>query len=392
MESLYSKILSDITDAQEADGLVPTMAPLMRYMCGPMHNTITWGGALCLVPGHLKHYYGSSLVFARVFAPCVRYMEYMAARERHGGLIEHGLGDWGRDIAYGNHQANIETAIYYQCLRNVEMMARELGRPDDEARFARWADRIRTVYNDQLLVTDRAKFPYAHYTSLDNPGARDRTMVAQAVALSTGLVPAEHRADVVAAFLAAADASDFTMQAGEIGLKYLWDTLALPEVDRPDIVLAMARREEHPSYMRFLRHGETTLSEFWQDACRSKCHDMLGTVYQWFYEAVLGVRPSDEPGQEAYRAWTLRPPFASEFGRVKGEVNCPYGLIRVSFERTEQGARVEILVPTGTLCTLALPREESSALVRRTGVDGARSVAGRAIQLRQGEYILETRP
>jgi hypothetical protein len=27
--------------------------------------------------------------------------------------------------------------------------------------------------------------------------------------------------------------------------------------------------------MRFLRRGETTLLEFWQDECRSKCHDML---------------------------------------------------------------------------------------------------------------------
>jgi hypothetical protein len=32
-------------------------------------------------------------------------------------LIEHGLGDWGRGIAFGNNQANIETAVYYRCLQ-----------------------------------------------------------------------------------------------------------------------------------------------------------------------------------------------------------------------------------------------------------------------------------
>lgn len=390
MESLYSKILLDIMDAQEPDGLVPTMAPLMRYMCGPMHNTITWGGALCLIPGHLKHYYGSTGVFSRVYASCVRYLEYMKERERKGGLIEHGLGDWGRDIAYGNHQANIETAIYYQCLRNVEMMARELGKREDEQRFGRWATRIYNVYNDRLLVTDKKEYPHVHYTSLDTPGTIDRTMVAQAMALTFGLVPEAHRRDVMAAFLAAAEASDYTMLAGEIGLKYLWDVLALPEVDRPDIVLAMARREEHPSYMRFLRRGETTLSEFWQDACRSKSHDMLGTIYQWFYEAVLGVRPSDEPGREAYRAWSLRPPFTSEFQSVQGEVDCPYGLIRVQFERRKgTGARVELQVPVGTTCDVLLPREKSKIRLRKIGGAGEIEASGKRVELRHGQYILD---
>jgi hypothetical protein len=30
-------------------------------------------------------------------------MEYMKTKERKGGLIEHGLGDWGRGIAFGNN-------------------------------------------------------------------------------------------------------------------------------------------------------------------------------------------------------------------------------------------------------------------------------------------------
>jgi hypothetical protein len=32
MEAVYSKILDDIIDTQEPSGLVPTMAPLVRYM------------------------------------------------------------------------------------------------------------------------------------------------------------------------------------------------------------------------------------------------------------------------------------------------------------------------------------------------------------------------
>lgn len=362
-----------------------------------MHDTITWGGAVCLLPEMIKRYYGSTAVFAKAYAPSVRYMEYMRGKERLGGLIEHGLGDWGRDIAFGNHQANIETAVYYKCLRNVAMMAAELGHAADGEMFTAWADRIYAVYNRHLLVTatnDNTEYPYAYYTSRDTPGKRDRTMVAQAVALQFGLVPPHLQQEIETAFIAAAEDSGHVMLAGEIGLKYLWDTLASPGVDRPDIVLDMARQEEHPSYMRFLRRGETTLLEFWQDNCRSKCHDMLGTIYAWFYAYALGIQPLED----AYRRWQLRPCFRAEFDHVEGKFESPYGLIHVRFDRRGQKdgmAVVNVTVPTGTTCELVLPAKTSTVEVQRQSVlleDDTRWHDGPVVQLLQGQYTLKIRP
>ncbi|KAM0324869.1 hypothetical protein ACHAQA_007835 [Verticillium albo-atrum] len=394
MESLYTKILDDMIDAQESDGLIPTMAPEMRYMCGPLHDTITWGGALVLLPEMLKRFYGSTAAFEKVFNPCVRYMEYIQTKERQGGLIEHGLGDWGIDIAFGNHQANIETAIYYKCLRNIELMAKDLGYAAQEQRFKAWADRIYNVYNEHLLVNSKTDRPYAYYTSLDEPGTRDCTMVAQAFALQFQLVPAEHVVDVQKAFVEACAGG--RIRAGEIGLKFLWNTLA--DVDRPDIVLTMARQEEHPSYMRFLRRGETTLNEFWQDACRSKCHDMLATIHEWFYEAVLGLRIESE----AYKVWTVKPPLASEFDHVEGVVDCPYGEIKIVFDRKcrdassggEDVVEMQITVPTGTTGVLLLPSETSRVHVSRLSASPvAKSTAqGSRIPLLPGRYTLELHP
>lgn len=308
-------------------------------------------------------------------------MDYLHTKERKGGLIEHGLGDWGRDIAFGNHQANIETAIYYKCLRNVELMAQELGRREEADKYSTWAERIYKAYNDNLLVTTRGEHPYAFYTSLDNPGTHDRTMIAQAMALQYDLVPPEYKADVTRAFID--DCQDCKIRAGEIGLRYLWNTLA--DVDRPDIVLAMARREEHPSYMRFIRRGETTLLEFWQDECRSKSHDMLGTIYEWCYEAVLGVRVEED----GYRRWSVRPPLNSEFGRVEGAIDCPYGNIEVMFERASDGGgtRLRVRVPTGTVGAVLLP-ESSKVQGVREGDNDVRVFKGPRVELRQGTYEL----
>jgi hypothetical protein len=389
MESLYSKILDDILDAQEPNGLVPTMAPEMRYMCGPLHDTISWGGAICLLPDILLRYYDSTHVIPKVYPAAVRYMEYMRTKERKGGLIEHGLGDWGREIAYGNHQANIETAIYFRCLQCVAMMATELGKADEAAYFTEWANRIASVYNKHLLVTDDPSRPYAYYTSLDDYPHRDATAVNQALALQYELVPEEYQEDVMRAFLD--DTKDGRIRAGEIGLPYLFNTLG--DAKRPDIVLQMARQEEHPSYMRFLRRGETTLSEFWQDACRSKCHDMLGTIYEWFYASVLGLKPVGN----AYRTFVIEPAYKSEFDHIEGEVDSPYGLIKVKLTRKSEDSgdregtiTLHVTIPFGTTATVKLPSLGADETADRRVFVGdekdGKKVTGETVELSHGTY------
>jgi hypothetical protein len=102
VEDLYVKIIDDIVDAQDPSGLVPTMAPEIRYMTGPFRDTITWGAALILLPNILQRFYGSSQAISHIYTPAVRYLEYLHLKERRGGLLEHGLGDWGREVGFGN--------------------------------------------------------------------------------------------------------------------------------------------------------------------------------------------------------------------------------------------------------------------------------------------------
>jgi hypothetical protein len=364
MESLYTKILDDILDAQERSGLVPTMAPEMRYMCGPLHDTITWGCALIFIPDILRRYYGSTQCIARMYRAGESYMRYMKGKERRGGLIEHGLGDWGRGIAHGNAQANIETAVYHECLVCMARFAEHLGLKDEAERWRGEARRVWEVYNKELLVTDDgSRGLRAFYTSRDEYPKKDCDAVCQAVALQFGMVPEEYVDAVQQAFLS--DVSDGKIRAGEIGLRYLFNTLG--DLKRTDLVLQMARQEEHPSYMRFLRRGETTLLEFWQDECRSKCHDMLGSVLEWFWAFVLGVRNNEGEGGEGWRKWTVSVDWESEFEGVEGGFDGPYGWVGVKWWKREGKGGLELSVPVGTQAKFMLPFEGCEVSVERTG-------------------------
>ncbi|KAB8290820.1 hypothetical protein EYC80_008457 [Monilinia laxa] len=357
MEALYTKILDDILDAQERSGLVPTMAPEMRYMCGPLHDTITWGCALIFIPDILQRYYGTTRSIAKMYRAGERYMAYMKGKERHGGLIEHGLGDWGRGIAHGNAQANIETAIYHECLLCMSRFAKHLNLSEEEKSWKAEAKRIFDVYNRHLLKTDDQCHPHAFYTSRDNYPKHDCDAVCQAVALQFNMVPPEHIPDIQQAFLS--DVSDGKIRAGEIGLRYLFNTLG--DLGRSDLVLQMARQEEHPSYMRFLRRGETTLLEFWQDACRSKCHDMLGSILEWFYVCVLGLKV----GEEGWRTFTVAPDYKGEFGNVEGEFESPYGTIRLIWSKENGAVEMNLSVPVGSKATVVLPSDVCSISLQR---------------------------
>ncbi|THY68616.1 hypothetical protein D6C97_00125 [Aureobasidium pullulans] len=292
MEALYTKIIYDMIDAQEPSGLVPTMAPEIRYMCGPLHDTISWGGALCLLPELLVKYYGSAWVIPQVYPAAVRYMDYMKTKERLG---------------------------------------------------------------------------------------------AQAYALQFNMVPSEHIPSVQQAFLASV--SDNRIRSGELGLKCIFETLI--DLQRPDIVLAMARQEEHPSYMRFLRKGETTFLEFWQDECRSKSHDLFCTIHEWFYAGVLGIRPVGD----AYRTFLVRPPYDSEFKDVEGFVDCPYGRIEVKFGQTSEKVVLNVTVPVGTEASISIPESfGSSVKVLRGDREVAANRKGQNhLQLKNGGYSIEFR-
>lgn len=189
------------------------------------------------------------------------------------------------------------------------------------------------------------------------------------------------------------DTKDGRIHAGEIGLRYLFNTLG--DAKRPDIVLQMARQEEHPSYMRFLRRGETTLSEFWQDACRSKCHDMLGTIYEWFYASVLGLKPLGN----AWRTFVIEPAYDSEFDHIEGEVDSPYGLINVKLTRKVEESddskgttALRVTVPFGTTATINLPSfnvdDTADCLIFVGDEKDGKKFTEKTIELSHGTYTV----
>ena len=111
-----------------------------------------------------------------------------------------------------------------------------------------------------------------------------------------------------------------------------------------ELICRFITRESHPSYYAFVSDGETTLGEYWETNPRSHCHDMMGHIIEWYYNGLAGIEPL-EPG---FGRVSVHPYLPEGMNCFTCSYETPYGAIRVSADRDENGAaRFAIETPPG---------------------------------------------
>ena len=229
-------------------------------------------------------------------------------------------------------------------------MADVLGRSADADRYRRLAEEIKQAFNTRYL--DRSA---GIYRTERNVGYRQTS---NAMALDYGLVPPEMVAQVVSNLVADVRKRDNHLGTGSFGTAALLP--ALSDNGQAELAYAIASQTTYPSWGWWLANGATTTWEQWKLQVRSRNHAFLGSVDDWFYKYLAGMRPA-EPG---YKKVTIRPCFPSGLSWVKSAIETPYGQVSVDWKRTG-GNAVEIAVglPPNTTAELWLPDESSSRLL-----------------------------
>ncbi|WP_169088493.1 family 78 glycoside hydrolase catalytic domain [Paenibacillus sp. PL91] len=348
VEELWLKITRDMMEAQTEEGLIPDIAPEYSRFSDGFRDSIAWGSAIILVPELLLQTYGNRTAMEETYPAMKAYLNYLKLKEVDGGLINHGLGDWGiAPQTGGDYIENVETAFYYESYRLTSKFASLLGLASDAEHYAREAERVKRCYNAKLLrrIASEGEGRYA-YCKL-NGEFDPLNQVVQAIPLYFGLVDEEYRSDIESALLHAA--SGRQLRSGEIGLRYLFGALA--GMKRNDIVFDMMMQPEHPSYIRFVERGETALPEFWTDDSRSRNHDMMGHILEWLYKELLGISSVGD----AYKEILIAPGCSDLIHRVTGSHRSVRGEIHVDFMSEACGLRLAVTLPPNTSGMIKLP-------------------------------------
>ena len=298
---LYSRLMRQMRDAQQPDGMMPTIAPYYTWFGWGFDDSPEWGAAFILAPWILYQYDGNDALLRGYYGDMQHYIHYLNTRAheetdslghvtkpRH--IINYGLGDWydlgPKGPGYSQLTPNgvTATAIYFEEVQAMQQIAQALGHPEDAQHYALLADSIRSAYQ----------------TCFDTCCSQ----TALAMGLTLGLLPdslhtwaRERLIDDLASPHTTSDAKgtqhwNTLLTAGDIGYVYL--VRALSDLGMHSELMQLCTRTDIPGYGMQLAKGATSLTESWQALDNvSNNHLMLGHIMEWLYGYVGGIRKQD---------------------------------------------------------------------------------------------------
>jgi alpha-L-rhamnosidase len=149
---------------------------------------------------------------------------------------------------------------------------------------------------------------------------------------------------------------------GIFGTKYILEALSASGYGNS--VNEIVNSTSFPGWGFMIDRGATTLWETWKesDNTYSNCHPMFGSVSEWFFRWLAGIRPNpDYPGFENF---IIAPVLPEGLNYVKCIYHSPFGEIKSNWERKGINNQVfEIEIPEGTTAIINLPVNEKQKII-----------------------------
>ncbi|MDQ4114456.1 MAG: hypothetical protein M3306_25690, partial [Actinomycetota bacterium] len=375
VQAHYRKMLQDVVDAQQDNGLVPTTAPEDALFAGAFRHDANWGATLAVSSWQIYQWYGDESAMRAHWPQMVEYADYLASISTDG-IVSGGLGDWITPASPATPPALTQTWAYHRILTHMSRIAAALGREADAAAYERKAGEVATAFH--------ATF-YHPETGLYGNGDQ----ASQALALQENLVPADLRAGVLDRFVQQIRDADDHIVVGEVGLYAAVDLLSRERLD--DVLHDWVQRDDGVSYGKFLAAGATSLPESWTSSGASQNHYMLGAIDSWFTGGVAGITQADD--SVAWKKVVIEPALVGDVESAASSYESVRGTISSSWVRTDGRVRLTATIPPNTTATVRVPAAEGVRVITPTGARRVTStVPGFAeFEVGTGTYTFITR-
>jgi alpha-L-rhamnosidase len=331
----------DLLDAQLPGGAYPDVAPRLLL---EREGAPAWADAGVIVPWLMWQRYGDLRFVERHWDAMERYMAHLQRHNPDGLWTERRGNDYGDWLSVGAHTPRevVATAYWAQDARMMGEMARALGRP--HRRYDRLLAAIRSAFNAAFVGDDAL--------------IEGDTQTAYLLALHMDLLDEGLRPRAVERLVADIEAHDWHLTTGFLGVGILCPVLT--RFGRADVAHRLLRQDTFPSWGYSIRQGATTIWERWDGwtedggfqtpMMNSFNHYSLGSVAQWLYESVAGIRAA-APGYERLEI----APQPGELEWARASYRCPRGRIAVGWRREGERLRLEVELPPNVTATVVMP-------------------------------------
>jgi alpha-L-rhamnosidase len=386
--TLLEKWVQDIADTRTTNGAPLLIAPNPGWGDG---RAPPWHSAYVLVPWSLYQQRGDRRVLAEHADGMARYVE-LEYKRSPGGIADTELGDWvspNTPADGGNAPEDkriAATAYLYRMADTMAAIERVLGQGSDAAHFEVMAAQVRQAFNHQFLDSVEGL-----YRGEADDGIRQTH---QLLALGFGLAPEADRERVAKALVQAIHAHNDHLDTGALGTKLLLPVLTA--TGHADLAWVVAHQTSYPGWGYWRANGATSLWEHWKLTARSRGHYFLGTIDDWLFGDVAGLRPL-EPG---WRRIGVQPALTAWLDHAQADTVTPYGRAAVNWSRDHNDLQMDVDVPVGSVAEVRMPMvapadvtESGQALATLEWAHDVRACGtDTCFQLAAGSYHFHARP
>jgi alpha-L-rhamnosidase len=377
---MLAKWLDDIRDSQNAAGQLPVIVPSGGWGYGDLGPSPEWTTVYPFLVREMYRVYGDERVVRDHLPTLTRYLDWELDR-LVDGLAVTALGDYLPPGYGGNPPEDTRltaTAYLHRALTDTAAMAGLAGEDGTRDRYLAAADGLKDALNAEFLA------PEGHYRTAKDPGYRQTN---NCVPLAFGLVPPGARASVTASLLADVVERGNHLNTGALGTSVL--LRALTAEGHGDVAHAIATQRTYPSWGYWFDNGADTMWEMWQLDSRSRDHYFQGTVVQWLYENVAGLRPGDA----GYRTFAVRPDARTGVDWARTELHTVRGPAAVSWSRIDGTVRLAVRVPVGSTAEVHVPSGSPADVRAPEGAEFVRAEPGFAVhRVPHGSWTFTGKP
>ena len=384
--AFYEKWLTDIADTQRPDGSVSDVCPAYWAI---YNDNVTWAGAIALIPAVLLEQYGDQRIVMQQYPAMRAWVEHMCQFIVDDRMPRDNYGDWcvppedpklihSKDPARKTNGELIATAYFQHILKLMSGYSAIAGRPDDAARYAALAERMKTSLNKRFFHAKTAEYDNGTQTSSLLP-------------LSFRLVPPDAHSRLFGRLVAKIEGqSKLHVGTGMIGVQHLMRVLS--DNGRPDLALQIATQPTYPGWGYMVAKGATTFWELWNGdtadpAMNSGNHVMLiGDLLPWMYEYLAGIRP--DPSAPGYRRIVLKPVPLVGIDFVRAWRQTTAGRIESHWRRQAGQWIWNISIPAGATAVVYVPTTVSGRITE-SGRPAAEAVGMKLLRQEGGASVYE---
>ncbi len=341
VHNYLSKYVQMLIDGQCENGAFPEIAPSINMDSGANG----WSDAGIILVWELYQQYGDQRLIEDNLQAMCRYMDYLVDTSENFVRRQHNYSDHNAVAGLEDEIANTAQCAYVAGL--LSKMSADIGEKEIALTYEKVYNQYRAAWQENYINED---------------GSIDCWLQsAYTLGLAYGLYPEALAKKGAACLNNAVMANDYHLNTGYIGTQFLLPVLC--RYGYVDTAYRILQQDTYPSWRNMLSYGQTTITEAWNTCYEtgdgtyavngSMNHFGLGTVGQWLYSDVLGIkRDLDNPG---YKHFYIEPQVGGGLTHVSGSYESVYGTIESGWRLEGSELVFTFVIPPNTTATVTLP-------------------------------------